>query len=774
MGNVHGVNALATNQFLDFIPKGLNVVYGNNGAGKSGYIRLIKKITSSRHTEEILSNVFANNRGERTVDVEVEREGKSYCYQIDLDSDVTCKDLSNINIFDTLASNSYVTDSNTSSYQPLIISRLISFISVLDKIRDKLNRIIKENRCTEITLPKELENHIFFQDGLDYSFYNEKDIENIQFYEEDLHEAETILYSKNIDSYVENLSKSKKSLLWIIEYVQKIFESVNEKNIQFVNECLKKIEEESRILDIAKEEFSLTLGTDEKNEINTEQWKLMWKYVKEYFFMESMSDSFCPVCKQELDIKSSERLKNILNFIGHKSQENNKVIEASITNTILLKKADIIPEKELLLISSNLKVNSEEKLILDEFLTSLSMSAETLLNDEQKGLKNWEFSDDSINGFIEKTKERLHKTTKELELIQVKSKNDYFDKLRNDILDLKKKKFEMENKITILANIRKIEYTKKLKTIKGSVNTATTTTLVRKIAEKILASDYTEYFNEELRVLTNSKLQIILKKEKIKKGKIPFRLVVVNEFGSEFPPEKVFSEGERRVLSIAAFLADSRLNAMKGTIIMDDPVSSLDDYYENLVCKRLIEVSKERQMIIFTHRISLAYGLEHESKKMNVPFKEFSLRSGDNFKGIVSDGVLSKTKVRKGVNKLISEDIPKLKRLEPFSEEYDYRIQSITKEFRTFVEKTIEDVLTADVISRFDPIIHSNNVKNLAIISDKDCEIVSEMMSKYSYYSHSQSDQRQLLEIDLNELEEDISKYSDWLTKFNEKKKKRK
>src|SRR6185437_14063412 len=51
-----GVNALAENQTLKF-SAGLTIVYGDNGAGKTGYIRILKQACRARGQEEILGNV---------------------------------------------------------------------------------------------------------------------------------------------------------------------------------------------------------------------------------------------------------------------------------------------------------------------------------------------------------------------------------------------------------------------------------------------------------------------------------------------------------------------------------------------------------------------------------------------------------------------------------------------------------------------------------------------------------------------------------------------
>jgi hypothetical protein len=53
-----GVNALAEDQTLKFAP-GLTIVYGDNGAGKTGYIRILKQACRARGQEEILGNVVS-------------------------------------------------------------------------------------------------------------------------------------------------------------------------------------------------------------------------------------------------------------------------------------------------------------------------------------------------------------------------------------------------------------------------------------------------------------------------------------------------------------------------------------------------------------------------------------------------------------------------------------------------------------------------------------------------------------------------------------------
>ena len=53
IGNIEGVNALISDKKLEFGNSGITVIYGENGAGKSGYIRIIKKLADAKYKEEL-------------------------------------------------------------------------------------------------------------------------------------------------------------------------------------------------------------------------------------------------------------------------------------------------------------------------------------------------------------------------------------------------------------------------------------------------------------------------------------------------------------------------------------------------------------------------------------------------------------------------------------------------------------------------------------------------------------------------------------------------
>jgi hypothetical protein len=63
--DVRNANALAPKQTLKFGGTGLTIVYGDNGSGKSGYARILKRACRARaRGETILPNVFGTPTNE--------------------------------------------------------------------------------------------------------------------------------------------------------------------------------------------------------------------------------------------------------------------------------------------------------------------------------------------------------------------------------------------------------------------------------------------------------------------------------------------------------------------------------------------------------------------------------------------------------------------------------------------------------------------------------------------------------------------------------------
>ena len=85
-------------------------------------------------------------------------------------------------------------------------------------------------------------------------------------------------------------------------------------------------------------------------------------------------------------------------------------------------------------------------------------------------------------------------------------------------------------------------------------------------------------------------------------------------------PSVVLSEGEQKVIALADFIAETNVTTISRGIIFDDPVNSLDENRKSLIAKRLVELSNEKQVLVFTHDLVFVSSLIGHAKELNSVF----------------------------------------------------------------------------------------------------------------------------------------------------------
>ena len=267
-----------------------------------------------------------------------------------------------------------------------------------------------------------------------------------------------------------------------------------------------------------------------------------------------------------------------------------------------------------------------------------------------------------------------------------------------------------------------------------------------------------------------SKLEVELIKSRVSKGKVLHTLQLRG--ADQNLLQDVLSEGENRVVSIAAFLADVCGKNYPSSFVFDDPISSLDQDYEEAVVLRLCSIAAERQVIIFTHRLSLLGLLQDYAKKADIEPEILCIREEPWGTGEPGDTPLFAKKPDKALNQLINDRLPKATGLlkEYGREAYDAYAKSLCSDFRILLERMIECELMSGVVERYRRAINTmGKISNLAKISMEDCKYFDELMTKYSRYEHSQPIEAPIMLPEPNELEKDFKELQQWLSEFKKR-----
>lgn len=137
------MNALAPKKPLDFGRSNITIVYGNNGSGKSGYVRLLKHICGAREAGTLHPNVYNSCVVSQKASIFYEKNGvlKNHNWV----GQGTCSDLNSVDIFDTSFGRVFVSSEDEVSYEPPVLSFFSSLISLCEKIASRLGDELDNN-----------------------------------------------------------------------------------------------------------------------------------------------------------------------------------------------------------------------------------------------------------------------------------------------------------------------------------------------------------------------------------------------------------------------------------------------------------------------------------------------------------------------------------------------------------------------------------------------------------------------------------------------------
>lgn len=768
---INGVNALSSENMLNFGDKNLCIIYGANGAGKSSYVRLLKNICNSRLKTPILGNVFSKEK--IAPSAVVKYSVNKVLYEKTWKDEINIPHLHLVDICDSNFNNQFLQNSSQITYEPFLLSFFSRLINLSSRVVECINGL--ENSLVS-RLPEIPQN---LQATKLYAWYralNKSDESDVD---------EKTNFSKDDDIILNQLKlrfiqaspaqkaiEIKKTIQKLDELKAKI-ESYNNffsKEFSFKlqalkTDCIEKENTSKKFADSLKENCKLE-GLGENS------WKNLWNAAKTYseqyayqkeHFPYIGKDSRCVLCHQKL---SAEAIKRFQSFDEYIKGELEKKLQESIK--ILNNSKNTIPNIETQEQWSNLcqlaKIKDEG--IIEKLITlrkKYENSREKLINDIAIS-DNEDITE--ILDYLKKLRISLDESAK---IYEDDAKNSNKEELQNNINELELKKILCQNKDAIKTELARLKQLSFLDKCKKTANTRELTIKKSELSEELITKEFIERFNTQLNKL-GSKVDVKLKKDSASKGNITYKIVLTD---SSEAPRLVLSDGEYRIISLAAFIADVLGHEGSCPFIFDDPITSLDDDYESNVVKNLCELSKTRQVIVFTHRISLLKALETEAENINSSSKTVCI-SGRDFKkkGVPVELPMSQSSILKSANSILNEKIREIRNSDINSPEYECKIHFICQQIRILVEKSIEDYLLNGVVSRFRRDIQTKNkIEKLSKIEIKDCLFIDRMMTKYSYYDHPQPDETPLQEFSITDIENDMKEFTEWLKKLKERNK---
>ena len=303
-----------------------------------------------------------------------------------------------------------------------------------------------------------------------------------------------------------------------------------------------------------------------------------------------------------------------------------------------------------------------------------------------------------------------------------------------------RKKFSADIE-TFAARRSSLELQLKIRACLAACAVAGVTTQITRLRRKILTPSLQASLRDEIDAFDLQHLPLKLSdRGEVGKSKVSIGLEAPQRVSKN---SEILSEGEKRALALAGFLAELKEVGARHGIIVDDPVSSLDHSRIEAVAKRLVrEASAGRQVIIFTHNLFFHYAVLEAAREMKVAVREEWIAKHNHGRfGMIDDS--NRPWISMGVSKRLAVMNDLLEQKKAVYSETDESNRSFVTDIyvrmRETWEHAIEEILFAGVIGRFRPNVATLRLR-AARVEKADYEAVFSGMTRCSKFSgHDQS-----------------------------------
>ena len=783
IGDIQGIENLSPRTPLNFGTGNLSVIYGHNGSGKSGYARIIKKVCGNPRAEALKPNVFEDPPAEQkcTIEYQVEEKNEPVEWQANAQP---ISELEFVDIFDGDEAGFYLNKETEVSYTPREVALFEKLASVCEKVKDKLQE--EQDQLTS-SLPKLPDEYLNTEKAKKYNNLkagqSEEDLAEILIWKEDEHQKQLDQIKERLKSDPSQLARTKSSKKQQLDQtIEKIKSAIG---LVDKNGCQKLQELKNTAIDkrkVATEGAKAQTASTQFDGIGSQTWNAMWEAAREYSTKVAYPDkefplteegSRCVLCHQELNPDAQQRLQDFEQYVQGKLEREAKQAEQDFKEA--LEKLPRIPTE------SDLKTAGEAAGLEEEWLPKLN----EIWQQVQKVSKNLQKKDltEDVVGVpypteMFKTLEERSKTLAD-QIEQHKADAKDFDKEKIDKqrLELEAKKWTSQQRNAIKAELDRLKKQNQYEDWKKKANPRSTSLKAGEISKKAITQEYVSRFKQELENLGAKRIQVELVKTRTERGRSKHQIRLCNVRNGEPELKAVLSDGERRIVALAAFLADVTGRPESAPFIFDDPISSLDHEFEWEVAMRLATLAQERQVIVLTHRLSLYGVLEDAAKKLEDKWKDKNLEqhcieSLGNSVGHPASEQAWTQKTDKANNTLIDRLDKAKKELDNGGEIdiYKSRVKSICTDFRKLLERSVEDDLLNAVVKRHRKSITTDNrLGKLQNINNQDCEFLDRLMTKFSKFEHSRSEEHPVDIPDEQDLRKDLEDLNEWRKSFKER-----
>lgn len=756
---IHGtenINGLKPGESLTFDKKGLTIVYGDNGTGKSGYTRILKKVCGARVTpkdDEIFPNIYVKKAEPQKAVVDFIVKGKTISVNWSVD-DPGGPLMSAVSVFDSRTASVHVNEVNEFSYKPfpmLILERLAETCTEINKrikaeiqeLKQQTPEAITDRKCHEATkvgkLIANLSKNTSEKDVCKLAKMNEKDRKR-------LNDLQVVLADDQASAAgkIEDLRSRLDAATGLFETLQN---AVSDKKVRLLRDRYKKyITAQQAALAAADNRFS----DDPLPDIGSEVWCALWKAARCYSeqqaypelpFPVTETGERCVLCQQELNEEASDRLKRFEAFVNDETKRKEEQAKAAYDEMLsTVDKADVANEKISAFVSliRNELGDKELATLVQRVTDGLILRREAVLQNHAGGegatpipvADAWPA--ESIAVHRAKLSDRIND-------FQSDDESDERKKMRAEYAELKDRAWLAVIEKDVIAEIGRLQKRAELEVIAKDTVTTEISRKSGRIAHDLITEALRTQFSLEIEKFNVIGLAVELCKEGTKYGVSHFQIKLTKNHSARVG--KILSEGEHRCVALAAFFAELAMIDGRSAIVFDDPVSSLDQNYREAVANRLAEEGQHRQTVVFTHDIAFLFLLDQACRDKDTKVAYRSVTRTEDHSGIVQQDPPVRAQRIEKVIEGMQKQIDNKKHFYESGEhdEWEMTVDAVQKRLRSTWERAVEAALSP-VIKRLSDRVETNGLAKVTVLTKDDCKKMREAYGRCSALLHSLPD----------------------------------
>jgi energy-coupling factor transporter ATP-binding protein EcfA2 len=600
---VRGVNALPPGTGFTF-GRQLTLIYGRNGAGKSGYVRLLANACFCRYRPEIFPDIYAQTTEPPSATFELTLDGEALePVQYNLGKDDPC--LKRFTVFDSAVARHLLTQQMPFEFKPAgfdVFPEMVRVYKLLEgKLDTEIGRRTKANTFPAVfiggttpvstavsTLGALTDVEKLRQLG-NYGGFEEARVDEID-------KLLVALRSQSPKEAMEVLAEAKADVVTLRSSIASIANQFTEQAQADRKKLIERAIETAAIaatmgLDQFKRSFFKAVGTPEWEQFAAAAHALAVKEGDEY----PASEDRCLLCEQPLSDEARTHIASLFSFIqgdvtktaeAARQSADEEFQNLSAVSTDLFTEAARV-RTHIRRLAPPLEVEIQATFDALALAKSVALGdlAGLVVNEQPLPLPSVLQSLDELVERLDQDRERLSANDKAHAIAE----------LETERRGLRHREVLSQQLPQIEAFITDTKWRSKAVAAKANLAQRTLTDKEKEFFTKVVGDSYRKRFGQEC-----AELECDIPVEMQTMGR-EGRTVRTMAMRGGHKTTSILSEGEQRAIALADFLTEVSENPAIAGLIMDDPVTSQDHQRMKKIASRLVEEAENRQVIVFTH-----------------------------------------------------------------------------------------------------------------------------------------------------------------------------